>query len=195
MQIKIKFVDAKSGAALWPDLEKLFGEKGACGGCWCMFWRQDRGEKWDTVKGAKNRSRFKKLITGGKTYGAIAYDGKTPIGWCAFDKREHFAKLNRAPSLACEDADQVWSIPCFYITAKYRNQGVGTALLEAVVKALKKKNATIIEGYPVRAGKSNPLPAAFAWTGTVSLFQKRGFEPADKKSKGKVRMRLHPKKH
>ena len=23
----------------WPDFEKLFGEKGAYGGCWCMWWR------------------------------------------------------------------------------------------------------------------------------------------------------------
>ena len=23
----------------WDDFEELFGEKGACGGCWCMSWR------------------------------------------------------------------------------------------------------------------------------------------------------------
>ena len=26
-------------ADLWPALEDLFGEKGACNGCWCMYWR------------------------------------------------------------------------------------------------------------------------------------------------------------
>ena len=24
----------------WSDLAALFGARGACGGCWCMFWRQ-----------------------------------------------------------------------------------------------------------------------------------------------------------
>ena len=24
---------------LWPALEDLFGERGACNGCWCMYWR------------------------------------------------------------------------------------------------------------------------------------------------------------
>ncbi len=24
----------------WPDLEALFGPRGAVGGCWCMYWRQ-----------------------------------------------------------------------------------------------------------------------------------------------------------
>jgi len=22
----------------WTDLAKLFGERGGCGGCWCMYW-------------------------------------------------------------------------------------------------------------------------------------------------------------
>ena len=26
-------------AELWPALEDLFGERGACNGCWCMYWR------------------------------------------------------------------------------------------------------------------------------------------------------------
>jgi hypothetical protein len=28
--------------ANWIDLEKLFGAHGACGGCWCMWWRLKR---------------------------------------------------------------------------------------------------------------------------------------------------------
>ena len=23
----------------WSDFERLFGSRGACGGCWCMLWR------------------------------------------------------------------------------------------------------------------------------------------------------------
>jgi hypothetical protein len=36
---------------LWGDLERLSGEKGAWGGCWCMYWRVEQGEKWAHVKG------------------------------------------------------------------------------------------------------------------------------------------------
>src|SRR5437773_770027 len=28
----------------WPDLEELFGPRGACGGCWCMWWKLPRSE-------------------------------------------------------------------------------------------------------------------------------------------------------
>jgi hypothetical protein len=27
---------------LWPALEDLFGDNGAVGGCWCMYWRIGR---------------------------------------------------------------------------------------------------------------------------------------------------------
>jgi hypothetical protein len=42
----------------WPDIETLFGEHGACGGCWCMVWRL-RAKVWSAGKGAKNKSAFK----------------------------------------------------------------------------------------------------------------------------------------
>src|SRR5262249_49234892 len=35
--------------SLWPALEELFGENGACGGCWCMVWRVQKGERWDEL--------------------------------------------------------------------------------------------------------------------------------------------------
>ena len=28
----------------WKDFEELFGPRGACGGCWCMWWRLKRSE-------------------------------------------------------------------------------------------------------------------------------------------------------
>ena len=28
----------------WPDFETLCGVHGACGGCWCMWWRSTRRE-------------------------------------------------------------------------------------------------------------------------------------------------------
>src|SRR5215207_1279338 len=88
---------------LWPDLERLFGPRGAVGGCWCMYWRQKKGEKWDVVKGAENRSRFEGLVCGGHAHGALAYVEDEPVGWASFDKRPDFDKLDRAPSFKCGD--------------------------------------------------------------------------------------------
>ena len=34
----------------WADFEELFGERGAAGGCWCMWWRLTWRE-FDAQKG------------------------------------------------------------------------------------------------------------------------------------------------
>ncbi|MCJ7497071.1 MAG: GNAT family N-acetyltransferase, partial [candidate division Zixibacteria bacterium] len=42
----------------WKDLENLFGERGACGGCWCMWWRLSRS-LFNKQKGEGNRKAIK----------------------------------------------------------------------------------------------------------------------------------------
>jgi hypothetical protein len=43
---------------LWPALENLFGENGACNGCWCMYWRI--GKSYCRGHARKIRRRFTK---------------------------------------------------------------------------------------------------------------------------------------
>jgi GNAT superfamily N-acetyltransferase len=175
--------------SLWPDLERLFGANGACGGCWCIYWRQELGTKWEAMKGEPNRRRLRALAKRGDLHGVLAFEGDEPVGWCAFGPRRDFVKLDRAPSFRCDDAGRVWSIPCFYVPARHRGKGVGTALLRAAVSELRKRRAPIVEAYPVRpSGK--PIPGAFAWTGTLPMFEKAGFGIAGNRKGGKVRVRL-----
>jgi GNAT superfamily N-acetyltransferase len=176
---------------LWRDLEKLFGSNGACGGCWCMYWRAPFGEKWDNVKGEENRRRFRKLVTTGKAHGLIAYQDGEPVGWCSFGRRRDYLRIDRSPSFRCEDADEVWSIPCFFMKRGYRRKGIGEALLKEAAQLLQKREAKVIEGYPVKPAKNGkPIPDSFAWTGTISQFTRAGFKPVDKCDGGKQRMRI-----
>jgi predicted GNAT family acetyltransferase len=138
---------------LWGDLEELFGEKGACGGCWCMWWRIEPGEKWQGLKGASAKKRLRAMIDNGAVRGLIAYDQSEPIGWCTFGKRTDFSRLNRARTLQCPDADKVACVPCFYVKNRYRKQGVSRELLKAVVRLLAEEGETIVEGYPVKPTK------------------------------------------
>ena len=176
---------------LWKDLENLFGQNGACGGCWCMSWRRTKGENWEDMKGYPNKKRFKRLVVSGMAHGVLAYDEGEPIGWCSFDRRQDYSKLDRSPSLKCDDSAEVWSIPCFFIKKDYRGQGVGTLLLSEAVKAIKDLGGKIAEGYPTKPyNYGNSIPAAFAWTGTNQMFKKLMFKPVGKKDGSKQRMRL-----
>jgi GNAT superfamily N-acetyltransferase len=176
---------------LWDDLEQLFGEKGACGGCWCMWWRIEQGEKWQDVKGGEAKKRLRRMIENGRVRGLIAYDGDQPVGWCTFGKRTDFPRLNRARTLQCEDADAISCVPCFYVKNRYRKKGVSTELLKAAVKALANEGVAIVEGYPVKPIRSGnkDIPGAFAFTGTISLFKKEGFVLAGSSATAKLRYR------
>ena len=172
---------------LWADLEALFGANGAC---WCMYWRQERGEDWSRLKGTANKRRFHDLLKAARAHGVLAYIDGEPVGWASFERRRELVKLDRSPSLACDDADEAWSLPCFFVKAGYRKRGVASALLAAAVKAVRRRRGTVIEAYPVRSAKfGKAIPAAFAWTGTLSMFQAAGFEAVGPRDGGKQRMR------
>jgi len=49
----------------WPDLEQLFGKNGACGGCWCMWWRLPSSQ-FRAAKGERNRRAFHGLVQSGE---------------------------------------------------------------------------------------------------------------------------------
>src|SRR5688572_287492 len=84
----------------WPVVERLFGPKGACGGCWCMWWRVAMGGKtWHAAKGDPNRKRFRQLIEAGDVHAVLAFAGDEPVGWCCFGPRSDFPRLERVKGL------------------------------------------------------------------------------------------------
>ncbi len=175
---------------LWKDFESLFGERGACGGCWCMYWRQPRGEKWDDVKGAQAKERMKALILSGKAWGVLAYEKGAPMGWCSFGPRTDYHKLHRAPSFKSNDAEGVWSIPCFFVKKEFRGKGVAKTLLAAALDFMKGRGVLQVEGYPSAPAQGNTKTAdAFLWTGPLRIFKELGFSRVIEKDKGKILMR------
>ena len=132
-------------------------------------------------------------IAEGTIHGALAYLDHAPVGWCTFGLRPSFSRLNRSPSFRCDDADQVWSVPCFFIKNGFRGKGVATALLQFVINLARKSKVKMLEGYPSKPGKDGKYVPAFAWTGTQSLFAKAGFVLAGNEDGGKQRVRLNVK--
>ena len=63
----------------WTDFERLFGERGACGGCWCMLWRLKRSE-FERQKGRANKESMRRLIVSGEIPGAWPTPRKNPSG-------------------------------------------------------------------------------------------------------------------
>ena len=175
-------------ASHWPDIEKLFGERGACGGCWCMAWRL-RNKDWIAGKGDQNKSAFKKIVTAGERPGLLGYIDKQPVAWCSVAPREKFSFLERSRLLRPVDEEAVWSISCLFVLKSYRRKGVSVSLLKAAVEFAAKRGATIVEGYPIEPTMEK-TPDPFVWTGTPSAFIKAGFREVHRRSKTRPIMRF-----
>jgi GNAT superfamily N-acetyltransferase len=165
----------------WKDFEILFGERGACGGCWCMSWRLKKSQ-FDRQKGDANKSAMKKIVNSGEMPGIIAYYDGRPIAWCSVAPREKFIRLENSKILSRIDDKPVWSVSCIFIIKEFRRQGISKDLLKAAIEFCKSKGAKIIEAYP-QEPYGPKIPAAFVWTGIPSSFEKAGFEVAVKRSK------------
>lgn len=174
--------------ARWSDLEELFGERGACGGCWCMFWRLPRKE-FDAGKGEGNKRAFKEIVSANLAPGLLAYVGQEPAGWCALAPREVYVALDRSRILKPVDAQAVWSISCLFIKKPYRRKEVSTQLLKAAVEFAAKRGAKIVEGYPVEPSMEK-MPDPFLWHGIPSAFKAAGFAEVLRRSKSRPIMRF-----
>ena len=183
--LRLKFLPATEKR--WADLEELFGERGACGGCWCMAWRLPRAQ-YQSGKGEKNRKVLMKLVKSNNAPGILAYADAKPIGWCAVAPRSDYSFLGRSRVLREIDPLPVWSISCLFVLRDYRGQGVSAQLLRAAVSFAAAKGAKLVEGYPT-IPYAKRVPAAFLWTGTWSAFLRAGFTEVARRSPSRPIMR------
>lgn len=172
----------------WTDLESLFGEAGACGGCWCMYWRL-AAKDWGAGKGEGNRQALEALVRAGPPPGLLAYRGATPVGWCAVAPRAAFPRLDRSKNLAPVDDLPVWSLACFFVARRHRRTGVSEHLIRGAVAMARSHGAIALEAYPVVPQEAE-MPDAFAWTGILSSFRKLGFQEVARRSVNRPIVRL-----
>jgi GNAT superfamily N-acetyltransferase len=173
----------------WSDFEKLFGPRGACGGCWCMYWRLTRTQ-YEQQSGEFNHRNIKALVDSGNIPGILAYSGDEPVGWCSIAPREEFPTLARSRILKPVDDQPVWSVVCFFVARAQRRKGLTIQLLTAAVKYARSQGARIIEGYPVEP-KDGKSPDVFVWTGLASAFNQAGFTEVLRRSATRPIMRYN----
>ena len=158
----------------WIAFEELFGEKGACGGCWCMLWRLTR-QTFEAGKGAGNKAAIHDLVAQNYSPGILVFDEDRAIAWCSVSSRDDFHYFKTTRTLKPVDEQAVWSISCLFIHKAYRRKGVSRFLLQCVEEFVKAQGGSILEAYP-SIPKKDKMPDVFAWTGLVPIFERCGFE-------------------
>jgi GNAT superfamily N-acetyltransferase len=171
----------------WDDFEQLFGPRGACGGCWCMWWRL-RHKDFEAQKGEGNRKAMREIVASGRVPGILAYHDGSPVGWCSVAPRKEFPRLERSRILKPVDDQEVWSIVCLFVAKRHRRMGVSTRLISAAVEYVRKHGGRLVEGYAVDP-KKDKIPDAFAFHGLASSFRNAGFKEVIRRSETRPIMR------
>jgi GNAT superfamily N-acetyltransferase len=176
----------------WPAVEQLFGANGACGGCWCMYWRAHTTAEFDALKGEPAKQAFRALVEAGEARGILAFEGERAVGWCALGPRADFPLTETKRSYVVKDAPAVWSVNCFFIHRDRRHRGLARRLLDAAVAEARAAGARTLEGYPwpLPPGATRP-----SFKGTLSMFEAAGFRIVQRlyRSSPLVRRPLRPK--
>jgi GNAT superfamily N-acetyltransferase len=132
---------------------------------------------------------MRSLVEGGEMPGLLAYAAGEPVGWCSVAPRASFPGLGRSRVLKAADDTPLWSVSCLFVAKGHRGRGVSVELLKAAGRYVAGRGGSVIEGYPVEP-RTDPMPAAFAWTGLASAFLAAGFREHRRGSPTRPIMRL-----
>jgi GNAT superfamily N-acetyltransferase len=168
---------------LWPALEDLFGENGACNGCWCMYWRI--GSAYRRRPREDNKAAFREIVERGPPPGLLAFESDLPVGWCQLTPRDALLWLDRAWQLRRVDDLPVWSLSCLYVRKGHRRRGASSALIAAALRVAKDAGVPALEAYPFDAAVS---PSA-SGTGYASTFARAGFRTVARRAPPRPIMR------
>lgn len=177
----------------WGKFVQLFGSKGACGNCWCMYYRFSKTDFKEGKTDDGNKDAMKELVFNNRPTGILGFYGDQPIAWCAFAPREDFIKLEKSRVHKRIDNEPVWSIPCFFIDKSFRRSGISVELLKGVIQYARKQKIKVIEAYPTIPTQEK-LPDSFAWIGLYKSFERAGFKIVDRTSKNRPMVRYYTSK-
>lgn len=159
----------------WPDFARLAERhNGVWGGCWCMAFHPE-GVGRGKAEG-QNRAEKECRVRDGRAHAALVYDGAACVGWCQFGAPDELPRIKhqRAYRDGLTGLPD-WRITCFFVDRAYRHQGVTSAALAGALDEIARLGGGTVESYPEDvAGRK--VSGSFLYNGTVSLFERHGFE-------------------
>lgn len=142
--------------------------------CWCLAYRIS-SQEFNRLRGDERPARLRSFFEAELAPGVIAYDDGDPVGWCAFGPRSQMGRLQRSKTIPHVDDRPVVSVVCFVVRADHRRRGVARTMLDAATNYLRAQGVETVEAYPID-NDGRKVSTAFAYVGTVPLFERSGFE-------------------
>lgn len=171
-------------ADTWPDFARLVeANNGVWGGCWCM-WYHGKDAAADDTPAEKRRAKECR-VRDGRAHAALVFEGADCVGWCQFGSPAELPRIHNQRAYAAGNQTLPdWRITCFFSGKGHRGNGVASVALEGAIEQIRKLGGGRVEAYPedTEGRKASP---AFLFNGSLSMFERHGFERARKIGKHK----------
>ena len=175
------------------ELAELFESQRNSRHCWCMTFCVTRREFAVGWLNGGNQRRFATMASVSATpMGVLASEAGKAIGWCACGPRSRYIAATSPRSKvmrnrARAEDETVWLLPCLFVRAGHRGEGVSHALVSAAVALARREGAAAIEGWPLA---DTVQRSADAFVGREQMFADLGFRCVDRPTAERVIMRL-----
>jgi len=151
------------------------------GECWCIFYQRPRpvGRGLSAgLRSALNRKDKEALVVEKRSHAILVYDGKTPIGWCQYGRRDELPRIDARRTYRetppADETETLWRITCFFVARSHRGKGIAKFALHAALESIRRQGGGTVEAYPVVSEKMAAV-AEWRWFGTVGMFRREGF--------------------
>jgi GNAT superfamily N-acetyltransferase len=155
----------------WPAFADLVERhNGVWGGCWCLEFHPEGKQR-----GSHRRSAKEERVRQGTAHASLVFDGAVCVGWCQFGAPDELPRIKhlRIYSQGLEALPD-WRITCFFVDAKYRGQGVGSAALAGALEQIAWLGGGTVESYPEDVS-GRTVSASFLYNARLSMFEQCGF--------------------
>ena len=170
-----------AGPDSWDDVATVMGERGDPARCFCQYFRL-RGRQWSDATPDSHRKALRSQVSDAEQPpGVLAYDGTTPVGWCAVAPRTSYPRVVASPNWRTDRPD-AWVITCFVVPVGHRRQGLARQLAHGAVDLAGSYGATVIEGCAVDTSTTNRVPSSDLYRGPLSVFLDAGFTEVSRTS-------------
>ncbi len=167
MRLTVAPLDGSTWDAFAELVER---NNGIFGGCWCIGFHPERGQRVD------NRTAKEDRVRTGRAHASLVLDEHgVAQGWCQYGSPAELPNIKHRRAYDTDaPALPEWRITCFYVDKKHRGQGIARAALEGALDQIARAGGGLVEAIPeVTAGRE--AQGRFLCSATVELFEQFGF--------------------
>ena len=167
---------------LTPDTWAMFDamvvrHNGIFGGCWCMYFHPDSGERGPGAEG--NRAMKKLYVERCVAHAALVIDGDEAVAWAEYGTPTELPSIHHRKQYDAESvAPPDYRITCINVTRSHRKLGFGRLALRGAVDLIARAGGGVVEGYPHDMSTRDPakkMSDSFLYNLTRKSYEDAGF--------------------